>query len=197
MSVVRRASLHDLPGLYRVCLQTGDSGRDATPLYRNPDLLGHAYVGPYVIGQPELAFVVADPVGVAGYVVGAEHTAKFEAWAEEQWWPLLREQYPASDGNSADDEIIRLIHTRRPAAEELVARYPAHLHIDLLERVRGRGLGRALMERLLVSLKERGCPGVHLGVAKANATAVGFYRHLGFHVLEERPAALLMAMKLP
>lgn len=36
----------DLPGMYRVCLQTGDSGRDATALYSDPDLLGHVFAAP-------------------------------------------------------------------------------------------------------------------------------------------------------
>ena len=90
MTVIRSATLEDLPGVYRVCLQTGDSGRDGTALYRNPDLLGHVYAGPYVVGEPELAFVVADEHGVAGYVLAAEDTRAFEAWAETSWWPNLR-----------------------------------------------------------------------------------------------------------
>lgn len=89
---VRAATLHDLPGTYRVCLMTGDSGRDGTALFRNPDLLGHVYVGPCVVGQPDLALVVADAGGVAGYCLAASDSRAFEAWAEAEWWPPLREE---------------------------------------------------------------------------------------------------------
>jgi hypothetical protein len=37
--------------LYRICLQTGDHGTDATAQFRDPDLLGHVYAAPYGKGQ--------------------------------------------------------------------------------------------------------------------------------------------------
>ena len=196
MDTIRPVTLHDLPGVYGVCLATGDSGRDATGLYRNRDLLGHVFAGPYVVGQPETSFVVADAQGVAGYVLAAEDTRAFESWAEEHWWPLLRRQYPQTGGDTPDDHMIRLIHAPPTANDHIVAGYPAHLHIDLLERVRGRGLGRVLVERLLRTLRDRRSTGVHLGVAADNPNAIAFYRHLGFMELEREPGSLLMGLRL-
>ena len=46
----------DLCALYRVCLLTGDSGQDASQLYRDPELLGHIYVAPYAVFEPDLCF---------------------------------------------------------------------------------------------------------------------------------------------
>lgn len=118
MDLIRVATHEDLPALYRVCLLTGESGSDGTALFRDPDLPGHAYVGPYLAGQPDLALIVVDPQGVAGYCLATPDTRAFEAWAEAAWWPALREQYPMPDdasaersaGGSADAEIIRLFH---------------------------------------------------------------------------------------
>jgi ribosomal protein S18 acetylase RimI-like enzyme len=196
VSQIRRASARDLPGAYRVCLRTGDSGRDATARFRNPDLLGHVYVGPYVVGQPDLAWVVADPEGIAGYVLGTDDTRRFEGWKEERWWPALREQYPLTSGATADDEIVRLLHEPVTSPASIVTRYPAHLHIDLLPRAQGRGLGRSLVETLLASLRERSVPGVHLDVAVENANAIAFYRHLGFVDLEPLDDSILMGKVL-
>jgi ribosomal protein S18 acetylase RimI-like enzyme len=196
MSPIRPASLHDLPGVYRVCLETGDSGRDATALFRNPDLIGHVFVGPYVVGQLDLALVVADGEGVAGYLLAAADTRAFEAWEESHWWPPLREQYPLPAGNSADDEMIRRLHAPSRAPDAVVADHPAHLHIDLLARVRGQGLGRALVERNLGTLRERGIPGVHLDVAADNANGIAFYRHLGFVELERATDSIFMGRRL-
>src|SRR5687768_1431727 len=106
MSRYRPATLYDLPGAYRVCLLTGDSGRDATAIYRNPDLLGHLYVGPYIVGQPDLAWVVADGDGVGGYGLAAADTRAFEDWAEADWWPALREQYPEVAGDDPDAVLV-------------------------------------------------------------------------------------------
>lgn len=196
MVLIRPASFHDLPGVYRVCLETGDSGRDATGLYRNPDLLGHLYVGPYLVGQPDLALVVADAEGIAGYCLAAIDTRAFEAWTEEHWWPILREQYPVSGGDSPDDEAIRVIHAPRRAPDAVVAEHPAHLHIDLLARVRGQGHGRTLVERCLATLRERGAPGVHLDVAADNPNAIAFYEHLGFVELDRGEGSIRMGLRL-
>jgi ribosomal protein S18 acetylase RimI-like enzyme len=196
MLIVRRATLHDLPGIYRVCLLTGDAGQDASTLFRNPDLLGHVYVGPYVVGQADLALVAADPGGVAGYCLAARDTGDFEAWAEASWWPRLRDQYPVPDDASPDAEIIRLIHAPPRAPQAVVAEYPAHLHIDLLARARGRGLGRELVERQLASLRGQGARGVHLDVATGNANAIAFYRHLGFAEVDRSESSILMGIRL-
>src|SRR5215213_1448382 len=151
MRQIRPASLHDLPGTYRVCLLTGDAGADASAQFRNPELLGHVYVGPYVVGERAFAQVVVDEGGVAGYCLGALDTRRFDAWAEREWWPLLREQYPAPapDDTSVDAELMRLIHRPPVAGDDILEAYPSHLHIDLLERCRGTGMGRGLMEHLL------------------------------------------------
>ncbi len=196
MLQIRPATVHDLPGVYRVCLQTGDSGRDATALYRNPDLLGHVYVGPYVVGQEDLASVVADRDGVAGYLLAAADTPAFEAWTASSWWPPLRAQYPLTDDSSADSDIIRTIHAPPRAPDTIVAAYPSHLHIDLVPRAQGLGFGRALIERLLEQLRARGSAGVHLDVSADNPNAIGFYRYLGFEELERAETGVLMGMRL-
>ena len=196
MLEIRPARLDDLPGFYRVCLQTGDAGRDASHIFRNPDLLGHVYVGPYVVGQPDLAFCAGDAEGVAGYVLGAADTRQFEAWQEEHWWPDLRAQYPPTIGSSADDELIQLINGPSQRGDDLVAAYPAHLHIDLLERARGHGLGRAMVEREIAALRRKGASGVHLDVAVKNGNAIAFYTHLGFVEVERQSDSILMGMHL-
>lgn len=196
MTAIRSATIHDLPGVYRVCLQTGDSGQDGTGLYRNPDLLGHVYAGPYLLGQPDYAFVVADERGVAGYAFAAEDTRAFERWAESDWWPALREQYPPLPGDSPDAELIGLLHAPRLAPAEILHDYPAHLHIDLLSRLHGKGYGRALIELILARLRERRAKGVHLVAAAENLNAIAFYRHLGFTTLSADQDDELMGMRL-
>jgi ribosomal protein S18 acetylase RimI-like enzyme len=62
-----------------------------------------------------------------------------------------------------------------------LAGYPAHLHIDLLPSHQRAGHGRALMERFLGALADRGVKAVHLGMLTANTPARAFYDRLGFH----------------
>lgn len=196
MSQIRPAIVSDLPGVYRVCLLTGDSGKDATAIYRDPDLLGHLYVGPYLVGHPDFAFVVVDPAGVAGYTLAVPDTRAFEEWAEREWWPPLRKQHALADEASPDADLIRTIHDPPVASHALLAEYPAHLHIDLLPRLQGKGYGRRLIELMIDRLCERGCTGVHLGVGVDNDRAIAFYEHLGFHPITREPGELVMGVKL-
>lgn len=169
----------DLPGMYRVCLRTGDAGRDATALYRHPDLIGHVYCGPYPTADPTLTFVVGDGDGVAGYLVGAADTVAFAAWADEHWWPALRERHPLGpDDGSADHRLLTGIH--RPPPDEPPPGHPAHLHIDLLPRAQGQGWGRRLIETFAAALAKRGVPGLFLRVDPRNTGARAFYARLGF-----------------
>lgn len=172
MVQMRLAAPHDLPGIYRVCDETG-------PETTNADLLGHVYAGPYAVNQARFASVLADPQGVAGYVFGCLDTRAFEAWCEAEWWPALREQYPI-DPLDPDAEFIGLLHSPPRSPEALIERYPSHLHIDLLPRTQGTGFGRRLIEWLCTELAAAGAPGVHLGVGSDNTNAIAFYEHLGF-----------------
>ena len=196
MFSVERAGLSDMAGVYRVCLLTGDAGADATALYPDPDLPGHVYAGPYLARGGGTQLVVVDEHGIAGYVISTDDTTSFDAWARAQWWPPLRARYPRLDDGTPAARIIRLIHepvVRDPAVLEA---YPAHFHIDLLERSRGEGLGRRLMERLLAELRGRAVPGVHMGVDRENVNAIGFYEHLGFRILRQGIAGVTMGMSL-
>lgn len=196
MITVRGAHPVDVPGAYRVCLQTGDGGADATDRYRNPELIGHVFVGPYLAGEPDLALVAVDAEGVIGYCVATPDTRVFEGWCERAWWPALRAQYPPLDDSAPDARLRRWIHVPWSPPDDVVAGHPAHLHINLLERGRGTGLGRELMERSMAALAARGAPALHVTVSARNEHALGFYRHLGFEELLTSPSAVFLGTRL-
>jgi ribosomal protein S18 acetylase RimI-like enzyme len=197
MHEIRDAQACDLPGVYRVCLFADDPDWPRGNARRNPDLVGHVYAGPYVVGSGTLARVVVDEEGVAGYILAAIDTAAFEHWREAEWWPVLRRQYPLGAGAAEDAWLIERIHEPETPPRELLDDHPAHLHIDLLPRVRGTGVGGRLMRWLLAELSRRGVPGVHLGVGSGNANAIAFYEHLGFSTAADDGDTRWMVRALP
>lgn len=189
--------------LYEVCLRTGANGTDASALFHDGRMLGDIFVGPYLALEPELAWVIAPRGGpAAGFVLGAADTEEFERAAESLWWPAVRERHAlaagAGEGAPPPAEAAALAAIRKPSlTPTAVTRdYPAHLHIDLLPEAQGGGNGRRLLDTLLDALRTRRVRGVHLGVGSGNATAIGFYRHLGFEELSDEGSFLRMGMRL-
>lgn len=183
---IRGYQASDLDALYQICLLTADDGQDATALFSDPELPGHVYVGPYVTCEPELAFVAEDAEGVGGYIVAALDSQTFDGRLEREWWPGLRRRYPKSSPDAAGDltqaeqYAIHDIHHPFGAASEVMERYPSHLHIDLVPRLQGQGVGRRLVDTVISRLQAEGSPGLHLLVGRSNQRAIGFYRHIGF-----------------
>jgi ribosomal protein S18 acetylase RimI-like enzyme len=179
----------DSDALYRICLLTGWRGGDATGHYSDPLLLGHFYAAPYVSHDPGLCLIVTLDGEPVGYILGTADSAAFRLWSELHWFPSLRERYAMRDhaDASAEAALIRSLHAGYQPPH-YSREYPAHLHIDLLPGVQGRGLGAQLMSRFFDLLRERGCPSVHLVVNAANARAVAFYEKVGFHLIEGTPS---------
>jgi ribosomal protein S18 acetylase RimI-like enzyme len=188
MPLLRLFEKRDLEALYATALATGASGEDASALHRDAKLIGHVYAAPYAILSPETAFVAEDDEGVAGYIVGVIDTRAFDDLLERDWWPALRRQYadpsgmPPSSWN-ADQKRSFLIHHPTRTPDAIVETFPAHIHMNLLPRLQGRGVGWDLLNLWLSKARELGADGVHLGASAENFRAIAFWQRCGFRRL--------------
>lgn len=182
MVTLRNARPDDLQALYQICLATGAAGQDASALHNDSKLVGHIYVAPYVVLEPEQALVAEDELGVAGYLVGTLDTNSFADKLERDWWPALREQYsdPTLELTEADRGRIAAIRTPERNPADLVARYPAHIHSNLLPRMRGQGVGKALVHQWVAKARVARVPGIHLGASASNSGGIAFWTKVGF-----------------
>jgi len=184
----RNARPDDTAGAYRVCLKTGDFGRDGEPYFADdPEALGRIFVGPYLAFEPELSLILEDSVGICGYALGAFDSHRFYARYEKEWRPDLCRRFPEPNGDPSEwtrtQQVHSLYHHPDYYCPEPYERFPAHLHIDLLPRAQGQGYGRRLLQAVMDRLRERGAPGAHLGVSLMNERALGFYLRLDFKEL--------------
>ncbi len=188
----------DEPALAEICLRTADAGADGTGIFADDDLWAEVFVLPYVARHPHLAFVVEDEGGTPhGYVVGTSDTDQFEEWFRTQWWPRFAARWPKPEREqSRQDGTLLYAYGRGPGTEQHAARYPAHLHIDLLPDLQGQGWGRRLIDRLRDELRQRDVTGVHLVASAHNTGALAFYERLGFEALPSHPGSQAFGMAL-
>jgi len=188
---IRPAEGRDRDAAYRIGLKTGDGGGDAARLYRDPDLMGHVYVGPYLALAQSFGFVAEDLDGLIGYVVGVSDTGAFEREAETRWWPPLRRKYPEPVGDrdawTPDQRRIWLIHHPEEVPADIVRSYPAHVHMNLLPRAQRKGIGSRLLDAWIDEVRCRDVAGVHARVSAANAGGLAFWTSRGFEAVREDP----------
>ncbi len=179
---IRPVVAADRDALYDICLRTGDAGRDAAPLHADPHLMGDIYAVPYAVLLPDWSFVATDGEGVCGYVVGAPDTRAFEAELEKNWWPTLRrrsEDPGPPPHRTADAARWFHIHHPEPEPDSIVGRFPAHMHMNVLPRAQGRGVGRRLFNQWCEKAASRGVSGVFVGVSLRNAGGAAFWQACG------------------
>ena len=185
MIALRPFAEPDLDSLYAIALATGLAGGDASALYQDGRMMGHIYAAPYAALNPETAFVVEDGAGVAGYIVGVLDTDAFEARLEREWWPILRPIYRDPSGDppetwNADQRRSHTIHHPRPTPAPIVEAFPAHVHMNLLPRIQGRGVGQSLLDLWIHTVCAEGATGIHVGVNRHNHRAIRFWERCGF-----------------
>ncbi|GAA2493718.1 GNAT family N-acetyltransferase [Streptomyces longisporus] len=184
---IRPYRSEDRPALDDICIRTAHNGQDSRPVYADPTIFPTVFAAPYVVLEPELAFVLDDRRGRAvGYILGTADTPRFVEDFRTKWLPLVADRHPEPAGppTTPDEQMILLLHHPERMIVPEVAAYPAHLHIDLLPAWQGQGHGRELMRTFLRALHDRGIAAVHLSMVTANTPARAFYDRLGFHRID-------------
>jgi GNAT superfamily N-acetyltransferase len=201
---IRRAVISDIPYLYEICLKTGNSGKDASDLFYDPYVIGQFYAAPYLVFPQSICFVAENEFRPQGYIVAVPDTIAFRQWMDDVWLPPLRKRYPLPFPperirSENEKNILSLFHQYQYPVytddKPWFRDYPAHLHIDLLPALQGKGCGRLLMNSLCKELAQQGIPGVHLGVNINNRGAIAFYQKTGFTVLQEEQWGLTMGKR--
>lgn len=187
----------DRPHLYEICRRTGDLGQDASESCTHPELLGDYYAVPYAMHDPGLCLILEDQIGPCGYILGTADARTFVAWFNRDWLPGLRTKYQEIPRRPAAADGWLMDRLRQDAvAADCAEEFRAELHIDLLPRAQGTGWGRRMFAGWTALAAARGARGVHLGVAKENTRAVGFYERLGMEQLADVGSAWIYGLRI-
>jgi ribosomal protein S18 acetylase RimI-like enzyme len=173
----------DRAAVRAIAFATGFMGEPIDWLWSDPESFGDVITKYYTDQEPE-SLLVAEHAGVVvGYLSGCVDSASAAGSAGREIGRLVGRGAFLCPGTAAFfwRSILDVARDREMREDMLSdARWPAHLHIDLLPAGRGKGLGRQLMDAWLARLREHGSPGVHLGAFAENTHALRFFAGCGF-----------------
>ena len=180
---VRSYEPRDRAELRAICHATGFMGEPADWYWRDRESFADACTGYYTDQEPESSFVAVRDGRVVGYLTGCVDTARAPSMADVSARLVLRRALLLRPG-TAGFFWRALFDTLRdrglPSGDLRDARWPSHLHINLLPEARGAGAGALLMRSWLARLASLGSPGCHLGTFAENRNAIAFFERMGF-----------------
>lgn len=163
-------------------------GEDATGHFYDQKLFSYLfclYYPKYEVGH---CFVAEDQGLIVGYILGTPDTACQERLflAKMGWRILFRVLFITPLRYRQDLKLIlKFLRSSGSTAPqtEINQRYPAHLHIDILDEYQRQGIGGGLMKCFETHMKHLKVPGIHLGTSEGNFKAIPFYKKWGYKII--------------
>jgi GNAT superfamily N-acetyltransferase len=174
-----------------VCHRTGYMGEPIDWQWRDAESFADIFSGYYTDHEPGSAFVVEVDAVVSGYLLGCVDSTKAANPGAVAARHIVRRGIAFRPGTAGvvwrtvGDAAVDLARGQMKLSELEFsdARWPAHLHIDLLPEARGHGAGRQLVQAWFAVLRERGVDGCHLQTMVENTDAIAFFTAVGFRRL--------------
>jgi ribosomal protein S18 acetylase RimI-like enzyme len=182
-ATIREYKENDYEKLREVCFRT------ATGAYtKNKEITAALFVEYYIEHESEHCFVVADKDDNAvGYIICAPDYSEFVKKFIKYKQPKIRKL-------SLKEAIIRRLEFMY--MKRIGNKYPAHLHIDILDDYQRMGLGHKLINKLMRHLNEIGVSRLHLGCSAQNIKGVNFYNKIGFHKVRKIAGAVIFGIDI-
>jgi len=200
--VLRPYEAADRPAVRRICHVTGYMGGPAAWYWRDAASFADLFTGYYTDEEPGSASVCEIDGDVAGYLLGCADSRTVTDPARVFGRSLLRRALVVRPGTaglvwrSIGDAVAAGVRRQQlPPSSVVDARWPAHLHVDLLPVARGRGVGASLVRHWLERLRSASVAGCHLQTLSENTTALSFFEAMGF--TREGDAVLVPGLRTP
>ncbi|MHA1784371.1 MAG: GNAT family N-acetyltransferase [Candidatus Helarchaeota archaeon] len=197
MVIIRKVRKSDIKGIVHVCYKTGYMGEDATGHFSDEKLFGYLFSQYYPQHEPEHSFVAVDGDKIIGYILGSPDTIRQEKRYITRMVPkimfrlffITTLRFFKDFKNLLKTGIIATKYLKLPKnpknmpREEILEKYPAHLHIDILDGYQRQGIGTRLMQAFERNMRKNKVKGIHLGTSERNVKAIPFYRKHGFKIV--------------
>ncbi len=188
---VRPYAPRDREAVRRLCFETGDAGATASRYFPDAELFADLWTLYFTDHEPDASWVVEEGGVVRGYLTACLDAGLFRrrmgyVGAQVLSGALRR-------GSLTRSWLWRLLAANAPlwfrgGGPRLPAGRSALFHINLALEMRGRGVGKLLIETFLAAARARGLSFVHGAIREDNAGTRRFFSRMGFQDLGTRPS---------
>jgi ribosomal protein S18 acetylase RimI-like enzyme len=188
---IRNYTSEDKESIRRLCCDTGYFGNPVDELFQDRELFADLFTKAYLDHEPEWGFVAEVNGRVVGYLLGSVDP-NFD-------WLLMRSGF-----KTTMKMLFRLFtgkYSKHPRSRRFIRwllfsgygeqpkhpRDAAHLHCDIDEKFRGRGIGPKLFEQFVARAKSAGvkiCYGAFFSYPERRPEVA--YSRFGFEVYDRR-----------
>lgn len=179
---IRKYQPKDKENLRKICIATSKLPNEKKV---DQDFLTVTFNDYYTENEPDNIFVAVNEDDEAvGYIICSENFYDFYDTMEKFYLPEIREL-----GFNYYTMALSEILTHKAFSKK----YPAHLHIDILDVCQGQGVGTRLMNELKAHLKAKKINNVMLSCGMSNKQAVNFYLKNDFKIIKNIFGSAIMA----
>lgn len=182
MISIRKYEKKDKENLRKICIETS---KLPTETKKQRDFLTVMYNDYYTENEPDNIFVAVDENDEAvGYILCAESFYNFYNVMKKFYLPEIKEMGLNYYASAMGELLLHKAFSKR---------YPAHLHIDILDVCQGQGVGTRLMNELKAHLKKKKINNVMLSCGMSNKGAIKFYLKNDFEIIKNVLGSAIMA----
>lgn len=182
---IRKYQPKDKPAVRHILIETS---RLPVETEKDIKLLELLYNDFYTEVTPEYCFVAVNEKDEAvGYIICAPDYKSFRRKFMKFYLPEIKELGMKYYFQAFMDVMGHALYAHK---------YPAHLHINVLNMCQGQGTGTHLMNALKDELRKSGIKGLMLSCAADNDGAIRFYKRNDFKVLSVISGGCMMAVEL-
>jgi len=190
---IRPYAIGDQSAVREIVCDTADHGEPVERFFRDRDAFADFMTVYYTDHEPQSLWVAEDAGCVVGYLTGCLNSHRYQRVMLWRVMPhaLLR---AVQRGALWSGETWRMLWAGfrtwiRGGFERhrVLARYPAHVHINLRKGFRGRAVGPRLMQCFIEQARAAGVRGIHASVSGSNLPARRFFERMGFTAVGRHP----------
>ncbi|MGC9779749.1 MAG: GNAT family N-acetyltransferase [Candidatus Heimdallarchaeota archaeon] len=196
---IRKLDKKDEKSLIDICFITGDLF--LKEVFPDPYLFSLFWCLYYVWYETNNSFVAFDTKTkkVIGYILSTLDTKKQEEDFKKTTATLIKNRIKEIKIKSLKTRIIAHFIINKPTSKKqrnLLKRYPAHLHINILLEYQRQGIGHRLMQTLESHLINNNVIGYHLEVGAKNNLGINFYKKYGLELVNKNRFTFTFARDL-